>query len=357
MSTYEKALRSRVILVAGDEDVLRREALTGLLGEAAVLPDDFDLETFAGDASNPGDWAASAGTSPFLADRRTVVVRHLLRCDVDRLKGTDLSKLPPSSLLILVADDEGGSDDRIQKAKTQRKAWEKVVNAAGGSIVACDANPKTVRDNVKKRATSLGKLMSDKAIDTLVEMTGGSLSRALDEMEKIVLFTTGQEQIRESDVRSVVVPSRDWNVFKMVDAILAGDVAEALRQLRTLVGSATKAEDAAFSRILPTVNRSLRLLWQGRLCIDAGCSPSNAPETVRAMFPDRPNLSAEQPYRQGLVMTTARRITLARLERCFAILADTDARLKGALDGFSGIETLERMVLEMAEATAPRRAA
>jgi DNA polymerase-3 subunit delta len=357
MSNFDKALKSRVVLIAGDEDILRREALAGMMSAVGLQPDDFDLELFAGDASNPADWAASAGTSPFLAERRTVIVRHLLRCDPEKLKGTDFGKLPPTSLLILVADEEGGSDEKAQRTKTQRKVWEKVVTAAGGTVLACDSNPKTLRESIKKRAAEMGKSISDKAIETLGEMTGGSLSRALDELDKVYLYTSGQEQIRESDVRTVVVPSRDWNVYKMVDSILAGEVAEALRQLRVLVGSATKAEDAAFSRILPTVGRQLRMLWQARLCIDANCAPGNAPESIRALFPDKPNLAAEPPYRQGAVMSTARRISLERLERCFEILADTDARLKGALDGFSGIETLERMVLEMAEATSARRAA
>lgn len=345
-------LKHRLILIAGDEDILRREALAEVMASAEIVPDDFDLETFSADTSTPMDWFASASTAPFLSPRRTALVRHLLRGDIDKLKSVNLSKLPESSLIVLVADDEGGSEDRIAKAKTQRKAWEKAVNAAGGMVIACDANPKGVRDALRKRLGTSGATLSDRAAETLVEMTGGSLSRALDELEKLVLFVGSNGQIRESDVRNVVVPSQDWNVYKMVDATVAGDVAEALKQLRILIGTATKAEDAAFSRILPTVSRQLRLLWQARLCIDNNCSPSNAPESVRAMFPEKPNLASEPPYRQGSVTTAARKVSLLQIQKCFTIIADTDARLKGSLDSFSGIETLERMVLQMAEAVA-----
>jgi len=350
MTNAEKLLKSRVVLIAGDEDILKREALAGLLSAAEIQADDFDLENFAADSSTPSDWIASVSTIPFLAARRTAIVRHLLRCDADRANVKDLGNLTDTSLLILVADDEGGSDERMQKAKTQRKAWEKVVNAAKGSVVACDANPKSTRELVSKRLAEQNIKMSDRAIEALVEMTGGSLSRALDELEKLVLFVGPGNQVRETDVRSVVVPSRDWNVFKMVDAAVGGDVAEGLRQLKVLVGSAGKAEEAAIGRILPMVSRHLRLLWQGRLCIDAGCSPANAPENIRGLFPEKPNLSAEQPYRQGAIMTAARRIPLPRIEQCFRILADTDARLKGSLEAFSGIESLERMLLEMSAA-------
>ena len=212
------------------------------------------------------------------------------------------------------------------------------------------------RQEVAARLGTTGKAMSGQAVDVLVEMCGNSLSRALDELEKLVIYVGDQPQIRESDVRTIVLPSREWNVFHMVDAITSGNVGEALRQLRILVGSSRKAEDAAFSQIIPQVSRALRLLWQGRVCVDAGASPGNAPDSVRALFPERPNLASESPYRQSAVMNTARRVTLQRVERAMAILSDTDARLKGALDAFTPLETLERMVLEMAEVLSPRPA-
>jgi DNA polymerase III delta subunit len=343
-----KLLSHRVILITGNEDVLRREALASLIKETGVLPDDFDLETFTADASSPLDWVASVGTSPFLAERRIAVVRHVLRCDLDKAKKVDFSKLPESSLLILVADEEGGSEDRERKMQSNRTAWQKIVRESGGFVVTCDTDSKTLQPLVKKRAAEMGKTISDRAVQVLVEMTGESLSRALDELEKLVLFVGAQDQISESEVRRVVVPSRDWSVYKMVDGIFSGDVGVALRQLRTLIGSVKDADGAAYGRILPTVSRQLRLMWQGRLCVEAKCGPGNAPESIRAMFPDRANLAAEYPSRQTAVMNLARKISFERLNRCFGILADTDARLKGALDAFTPLETLERMILEMA---------
>jgi len=348
MIAPEKLLKNRVVMVAGDEDILRREAFTSLMEATGVQADDFDLEYFTADASKPGDWLASVGTSPFLAERRIVVVRHLLRCDPEKTKATELAGLPPSSLLILVADDEGGSDEK--KARSPRKAWEKLVTTGGGAVVSCDSNPKEIKDEVKRRAIQMGRPLTEKALDILLEMTGSSLSRALDELNKINLFVTSQGNVTEADVRRVAVPSREWNVFRLVDSVFNDNVGEALSQLRILVGSANKAEDAAFSRILPMVSRQLRFLWQARLCIDAKCAPGNPTDAVRAMFPSKPDISAEPPYRQSALMKTAQRLTLPRLERCFAILSDTDARLKGILDAYTSVETLERMVLDMTAA-------
>lgn len=47
-------------------------------------------------------------------------------------------------------------------------------------------------------------------------------------------------------------------------------------------------------------------------------------------------------------MQLAKKTTLPRVAAVLQVLSDTDARLKGALPGFSWADTLERMILEMA---------
>jgi DNA polymerase-3 subunit delta len=345
LTPVEKAAKNSLIMLAGEEDVLRRRAFDDLMRISGVEADDLDLQVFDAGSSSPVEWLASAGTSPFLADRRTVVVRHLLNCDP---KGVELKGLPPSSLLVLVADEEGGSDDRLQRLKTVRKNWDKAVQAAGGAVLNFDPEPKAALAALRAEVAKLGKPMSERAATLMLEMVGGSLSRALEELDKVLLFVPEEQAITEREIRLVVVPSREWSVFKLTDAVVSNRVSEALTQLRILLGSTSKAEDAAFRQILPMMSRSLRLLWQGRLCIEAGVSPSTAPPEVTCLFPERPNLAKEQPYRQGPVMQLAKKTTLPRVAAALQVLSDTDARLKGALPGFSGVDTLERMILEMA---------
>ena len=341
----EKAILQRTVLVVGDEELLRRRAVEGLLGAAGIEKDDFDLEGFEGDETGPETWIASAGTAPFLAAKRTVIVRHLLRREPDDLRDGALASLPETALLILVADEE--SSEGLQK---RAKAWTKAVEKAKGAVIDCSADPKRAMEGLKPELERVGKRMSSAAAAALVEMTGGSLSRATDELEKLALYVGDAERIDEAAVRAVVVPSREWNVFAMIDAVFDANVPEALRNLRILVGTAAKAADVGHSSIIPLTARSLRLTWQARVCLDAGRSPGDAPPEIRATFPEKPNLAKEPPYRQSRVMAAARKTTLPALARCLGVLADTDSRLKGALPAHSPIDTLERMVLEMAEA-------
>jgi DNA polymerase-3 subunit delta len=353
--SIEKAAKKRVILLSGNEEQLRRRALREILEHLGVERDDFDLEYRSADESTPVEWIASAGTAPFMAERRIVVVRSLLRCEAD-FNMFNLANLPESALLILVADEEpANSDDKSRKMSTLRGKWEKAVAEGGGHVEQFKIDPKAVKENVRAEALKAGKKLSDQAAGTLVEMTGGNISKALDELEKLVTFAGDGDQISEDHVREVVVPSREWNVYKMLDSITAGAAPEALRQLRILVGSQPKPEDAAFSRVLPMMTRTLRLIWQARLCVEAGCPPSNVTDEVRALLPAKPNITGEHPYRHGALMQTARKANLRHLTRCLQILCDTDARLKGALSSFSTMDTLERMVLDMCVVMSPVR--
>ncbi|RYG34449.1 DNA polymerase III subunit delta [bacterium] len=353
--TVAQAVSYRAVMLTGDESALRRRALDDLLARVGVAPDDFDVESTDGDAGSSADWIASAGTAPFLADRRVVIVRHLLRADPDRVDAKALAALPEAALLILVADDERDMEDSRGRASRWRDKWKKIVAANGGAVVEFDANPRTALAGLKPEVAKSGKQMSDRAMEVLLEMSGGSLSRGLDELEKLVLFVGDAPQIKEGDVRKIVVPSREWNVYRMVDAVVENDVPEALRQLRTLVTNQSKAEDAAFARILPTMSRQLRLIWQARLCIEAGCSASSPSPEVMAQLPEKDPITKLPPYRVGSVMAAARSANLPRLARCLTLLSDADSRLKGILDGFSSMETLERLILEMAATLNPEK--
>lgn len=370
-----KAAQSRVVLLGGEEEALRRRALTAMM-EVATADGDFDLQTFESDEGHPGDWLASAGTAPFLSAKRTVIVRHLLRKDIfsSRSKGEDdapagaeskalietlvksFKALPETALLILVADDESGDENRQRRLASIRKGWEKLVKDGGGLVADFKTDAKQIRESIKREADRLGKKISDASAESLAEMTGGNFSRGVEELEKLALYVGTEPQIREADIRAVVVPSREWNVYKLIDAIVDGSVPEALRQLRILVGSQTKAEEAAFSRILPTMSRQLRLLWQARICIEAKVNPANAPESVSRLFLDKASIAKEPPYRHGRLAQQARRMDFKTLTTCLEAVSDADAKLKGLESAFSPIETLESMVLTMIQVMAPRAA-
>ena len=333
-------------MLSGDEGALRRRALSETLAAVGVASDDLEVAHLDG-AVSPSEWLGQACTAPFLSDKRVVIVRNMLRSEPPADFGAQCAALPDYTLLILVADEEGGDDNRQTRLKNLRTQWEKAVNAGKGRVEKFEVSPKEVQDAIRKEADRLGKKISERCTQLLAEMTGGSLSRAIEELEKLAIYVGDADSVREEDVRNSVVPSRDWNVFKLCDAIVRDNASEAIRQLRILVESPQRAEEAAFRNILPMLSRQFRLLWQARACVEAGTSVQHSPAEVRASFPARPSLASEQPYRQSALLSTARGASFNKLSKCFALVADADARLKGLLPAYSAMETLESAVLGM----------
>jgi DNA polymerase-3 subunit delta len=258
-------------------------------------------------------------------------------------------QLPETALLVLVADDEAGDENKQRSLISLRGKWETAVKSAQGTVEVFRVEPKQVIESIRQEAVKLGKKMTPKAGEALAEMCGGSLSRAMDELQKIVLYVGNNEQISESDVRTVAMPSREWNVYKMVDSAISGDAGEAVRHLRILVGSVTKAEDTAFRTILPTLQRQMRLVWQARIILDYKANPEDLPDEVANLLPDNPQWLKLAPFVRGKALRSARSTSYDQLAECFQILSEADAQLKGILPNYSAMETLEQMLLKMVE--------
>jgi hypothetical protein len=88
--------------------------------------------------------------------------------------------------------------------------------------------------------------------------------------------------------------------------------------------------------------------------LDARVSAQSAPPEIAKCFLEKPNLAAEKPYRLSKLADLAKRTPLPNLTRAIQTVCDTDARLKGIEAGFNAMDTLERMVLELCDALAPR---
>lgn len=332
---------STLELLGSGEATLRTRRLRDILASA----DEFDLEVFQADGTDPLTWVAAAGTSPFLGEKRTVIVRNLRRHEP--AKDFRFSALPETAHLVLVADEEVGDEGKQRKLDANLTAWTKIVTASKGTVHKFEVNPKELREHLRTEANRQGKSLTPRAADLIVEMTGGSLSRAAEEIEKLAIFVGTEPELSESAIRSVVIPSREWNVWRLMDSVTAGNAGEALTQLRTLLGSGTKPEEAAYKTILPMLTRHLRLVWQARCCIEAKCEPTQPSDRMRRVFPEQYSLEKSGEFVVRGAMKTARGTNLDQLTRAFAALSDADSRLKGMLPGFSATDTLELLALEM----------
>lgn len=348
----------RAILISGDDDSARRDALKQILAHLAVAEDDLDVESFTADSRSPAEWVGAAATIPFLSERRVVVVRNIGRVHPEdiwpkvKLEAKhpfvpEIQSLPPSALLVLVADEEM-SEGAQKKVEPATKAWTRLLGHAGGAAFDFRDSSENITDALRKHAQSLGKSLSNAGANTLAELLGGKLAACRAELDKLAIYVGDQPEIRETDIRNTVSPDLEYNVFRLVDTVVAGQSASALSQLKTMIGHTAKVEEEAFPRIFPMLSRQFRLLWQARLCVEANCQPARPTPEVAALLPQKPNISQERDWLHNKLMKTARNLSYPKLSACLSELVRADASIKGARPSASPAETLEQMVLRMA---------
>ncbi len=356
----EKAVQNRLILIHGPDDGQRRSALSELLKAAGLQPDDLDLESFPADQKSPLEWLGMAGTPPFLADRRTVVVRNLGRLDpADAWSGTPIKKghifaeqsagLPETALLILVQDDEGGDAAKASRTETVVKKWARLVDLAGGIALEMKTDPASTVKAIGVRCQEEGYKISRSAAEHLSERVGGRERQAMDELDKLFAFTIDSRSIRTEEIDALVMPDIAYSIFSLVDAVAQGRGGEALGHLQRLLAQHPKAEGEAFSRVFPMFQRQFRLIWIARLCIETKSNLDRPSREAQAQMPANPSIAKMWPRQKQALMTSAKRLSFEQIGACLHEIGDADARIKGLKPSYSTRETLEQLVLGLAQ--------
>ncbi len=362
---------NRIVMFHGQETEARLAALNALLNELGIEADDLDTESLIADERSINEWFSSSTIIPFLSPYRIVVVRNLGRIDLDdvwktqreAIQSEELKKslkdsagwlkhlsaqIPESGRVFLIGDAEMGDDEKQERTRRRLEKWAKALASAGAAVAAF--NPlaaEKVPAFLRERAAAAGKKLSAASASLLSEMVGGKMTLAAEELDKLCLYVGVSESILEPDIKACVSPDIDYGVYKLVDAIIAGKTSTAVQELRTFYSQADKVEGEVFSRIFPTLARQLRLIWQARVCVEAGCAPSRPIASVLEQWPSKPNLGLEKEWAQTKAMNAARRLTFPKLTRSFAHLATADGKMKGVHSAFSSADTVEMMVLQI----------
>ena len=353
----EKALKCRAIFIGGDESSLRNQAVRELLLACNSDQDDFDREEIEADAKPFEEWLASCGTTPFLAERRILVVRRALRVNPKDFSGIErLSNLPETSLLIIVADDESAGDlDKQRRLTTIHKAWETVIAKQNGFVHLCIIDPRAARETLISIAKDAGYSFSPKACDTLLQIVGGNFSKASSELEKIMLFAGDNKELRENLVTQVAFASPDWTIWQLVNGVFERNPGLAIDSLNGLLQKSKDVGQIANGQVLPQLARNLRLLYQARACIDMGERPASPSDNMKALLPDK-HLGLEKPFVLNKIVQQAGTLQLRQIAKCLDLTAEADARLKGE-DGTSDPkEVLEMLLLQLIKTLSQKRA-
>jgi len=294
-----------------------------------------------GQRTSLAEVTATCDTVPFLAAHRLVIVEGLLA----RLAGAGrgrrggrgpsaetaawlpladyVGRMPPSTHLVLI-------DGELQGENPLRDA----LGGKGEVREFRPLNPRAIPDWVRSRARSLGLTLSPGAVRLLADFVGNDLWTLAGELEKLSIYAGGRP-VGEEEVRALVTAVRETSVFPLVDAIVEGRPAAAVRLLRQLL-----RQESGVPYILAMIQRQLRHLAVAREMMDAGASSRRIGEALRL-----------RDFALDKLLEQAPRYPPQRLRAAFRRLLEADLQIKRGV--YHDELALELLVHDLAEAPRP----
>ncbi len=308
-----------VVLISGDDDVLREQAAMHAI---EVLLDGADRTLALAELGAPqlvvereADIAAlvdAAQTAPFLTERRVVVGRHLGLFGAKEALAPLLAYLADpleSTSLVLVWEKPPGN----QPGGRLPAALTKAVTAAGG--VKVDASAPRGKDQqsfIDRRLREADLKVDAAGVRLLLESLGGDLGR-VEGVVAVLVSTYGPgAKLRADEVAPYVGDAGDVAPWDLTDAITSGDAAKSVEVLHRMIGA---GERHAF-----VVMAVLQRHYEQLLRLDgAAVRDENEAATLlgTSAFPAKKALAA------------SRRLGTVRLTRSIGALASADLDLRG----------------------------
>ncbi|QPK65125.1 DNA polymerase III subunit delta [Methylomonas sp. LL1] len=218
--------------------------------------------------------------------------------------------LPAETILLITA---GKLDSAAQKSQ-----WFQAIDHAGTVVQVWPLQGQDLLNWLQRRAERKGMRLEPDAVKSLAARIEGNLLAAAQEIEKLYILH-GQAKIGKALIEDAVADSARFDVFKLMDALLAGKLNRAVKILNGL-----KAEGIASAVVLWALSRETRVL----LNIKAELKQGTHQEAVFKKY-------QIWDKRKQLVQDAIRRLTIAKLQSVLEASADADQQIKGQLSGDS----------------------
>jgi DNA polymerase-3 subunit delta len=236
---------------------------------------------------------------------------------------TDFCANPPPDTILMITAQEW--------SQKHAGKWSEAIAKLGHVVVAWPVKTGELGDWLDRRLRSRGLSAEPAAVQLLAERVEGNLLAAAQEVEKLALLAPGA-RLDAATMESLVADSARYDVFKLVEAALAGEAQRSVRMVRAL-----RQEGEQVPGLLPIL--AMELLKVASLARIAGTGGN----LMSAMREARIWESKQALYRRALEKHPA-----ARWESFVAEAGRIDLIAKGRLPGDPWL-ALERLLVALAQ--------
>lgn len=238
---------SNVYLLYGEEAYLRKQYRDKLKESLVPEGDTMNCSIFAGKDINANEVADMAGTMPFFAERRVIIIEDSgwLKSGNDRI--TELVKSIPDTTFLIFVEEEVDKRSKLYKAIT-----------AKGYAALCEMQDEaTLKKWIMGLLKKENKLITPEALNLLLDKTGTNMENIRREVEKLVCYRYYDEGITAADVEELCVVQIQNRIFEMVEAVAQKNQKQALDLYYDLI-----ALKEAPMKILALIARQFNMLLQ-----------------------------------------------------------------------------------------------
>lgn len=238
---------SNVYLLYGEEAYLRKQYRDKLKESLVPEGDTMNCSIFAGKDINANEVADMAGTMPFFAERRVIIIEDSgwLKSGNDRI--TELVKSIPDTTFLIFVEEEADKRSKLYKAIT-----------AKGYAALCEMQDEaTLKKWIMGLLKKENKLITPEALNLLLDKTGTNMENIRREVEKLVCYRYYDEGITAADVEELCVVQIQNRIFEMVEAVAQKNQKQALDLYYDLI-----ALKEAPMKILALIARQFNMLLQ-----------------------------------------------------------------------------------------------
>jgi DNA polymerase-3 subunit delta len=156
------------------------------------------------------------------------------------------------------------------------------------------------------------KNLTEAAAELLIELSGDELVRLYGEVDKLALFAQNEKSITEQHIESLIGHNRIFGVFAVIDAVIAGDVTQAIYRLRTMFAEDKSAEYT----VVGAFAFHFRRMFGAKVLLEDGVGSAEIAKRLR-IWGDRNSF-----------FTQLRKVSLKQMGSILQQLAATDYAIK-----------------------------
>jgi len=169
-----------------------------------------------------------------------------------------------------------------------------------------------IRDYIKNLAVQHQKIVNSQTIQMIIELCGTDLQEIHSQWDKLMLYLGDTQEIRQQDVEEVIGLTSHFNVFQLIDNMMAGHYLKAIKIIHSLL-------EAGIHPLQP-MSMIIRHFSQLEQLMLAADDPTRLQELKVAL--------KIWDFQYKKFMAQIRRLSLAQVEIILDVLGEIDTELK-----------------------------